>query len=116
MLFAGSLFAIGVLVALCWALGFRADPRLADAAAAERLADQALTGFHASEVALDRGRRAALLRGHDGRLVLVRPMGDRWLVRLVAGVRRDGDRLVVAGETGGGPSTLTVDEPARWLA
>lgn len=92
-----ALVASAAVVALAWLLGFRRTPRLADAAEAERVADEALTGFVARAVTLDREGRAALLDGNDGRTVLVRAAGDRWVVRIVAAsaVERDPDRVTV---------------------
>ncbi len=78
--------AIAVLIASAWALGFRNTPKLATADEAARLADAALTGFRAAEVTLDTHGHGALLRGTDGRLVLVRALGDRWVVRVLGRV------------------------------
>ena len=61
-------------------LGFRNAPPLTDDAAV-RVADDALTGFAATDVAVDRDARAAPLSDAAGRVVLVRGLGDRWIVR-----------------------------------
>lgn len=115
-MFAASLVAIGVLVGFCWALGFRGVPVLANAAEAERVADEALTGFRARDAILAENGHGALLRGDDGRLVVVRPVGDRWLVRVLAsGARRDGDRLVLPAEAGA-QAALTLPDSQRWAA
>ena len=115
-MFAASLVAIAVLVAFCWALGFRTEPAFADAAEAERVADQALTGFRAKDAVLAENGHGALLRGDDGRLVAVRPVGDRWLVRVLGpGVTRDGDRLLLPREAGT-RAALTLPGSQRWAA
>lgn len=80
-----SLFGIITLIFLARALGFAKAPVLADADAARRIATDAVPGFHGIEVALARDGRGALVAARDGRVVLVRPLGDRWVVRLVNG-------------------------------
>jgi hypothetical protein len=82
-----SLFGIVTLVLLARALGFARAPVLADAAAARQIAIDALPGFRPVETALARDGRGALLAGHDGRIALVRPFGDRWVVRIVDGAQ-----------------------------
>ena len=114
-LFLASLVAIALLVGLCWALGFRDAPVLADAAAAERVADAALTGFRAAKVALAADGRGALLKGRDGRLVAVRPVGDRWLVREVSGARAAAGRIVLPREPGARAFSLDLGGVPAWL-
>lgn len=79
-LFAASIAAIALLVALAWGLGFRKSPRLADENEARALADAALYGFHADEVTLDPDAGGATLTGM-GRRVRIVALGDRWVVR-----------------------------------
>lgn len=90
-----SLIGIVTLVLLARALGFARAPRLADAAQARRIAGDALDDFDASDATLATDGRGALVAGHDGRIALVRPLGDRWVVRIVNGATAtaDGDRL-----------------------
>ena len=90
-----SLFGIVTIVMLARALGFAKAPVLADVAAAERIAADAIHGFRAVDGVVTRDRRAALVAGQDGSTVLVRPFGDRWVVRPVdrALAEVDGDRL-----------------------
>lgn len=80
-----SLFGVLTVVLLAWALGFANTPLLADTAAAERIAADALHDFCPIEAALANDRRGALVAGRDGRVALVRPFGDRWVVRIVNG-------------------------------
>jgi hypothetical protein len=80
-LFAASIAAIVLLVALAWGLGFRTRPRLADEAEARAIADAALYGFDAETVALDPDNSGACLHDADGREVRIDAFGDRWVVR-----------------------------------
>jgi hypothetical protein len=82
-----SLFGILTIVMLARALGFAKAPRLADAAEAERVVAAALHGFLPSEAVVAQDRRGALVAGRDGRIALVRPFGDRWVVRIVNGAK-----------------------------
>ncbi len=112
--------AIAVLIGFAWALGFRTAPHLASADDAARLADAALTGFRVAEVVLDARGRGALLRGNDGRLVLVRALGDRWVVRVLVGVAAvvDGARLTLRPR-GPGERATTLElgaDTAVWAA
>lgn len=90
-----SLFGIITLILLARALGFAKAPLLADAAQARRVATDALHDFTATDAALARDRRGALVAGSDGRIALVRSFGDRWVVRIVNGADAltKGDRL-----------------------
>ncbi|MBC7520959.1 MAG: hypothetical protein H7268_07705 [Sandarakinorhabdus sp.] len=80
-----SLFGIVTLILLARALGFAKAPVLADAAQARQIAVDALHDFDAADAALARDGRGALVAGRDGRVALVRPFGDRWVVREVNG-------------------------------
>lgn len=78
-------------------MGFAVRPAIADAALAGRLAAEALPGFRPADVALSRDGAAALVAARDGRVALVRPLGDRFVVRPLAGaqVARAGNVLRV---------------------
>jgi hypothetical protein len=82
-----SLFGIITLVLLARALGFSKVPRLADTDEARRIATDALPGFGATDAVVAQDSRGGLVRGHDGRVALVRPFGDRWVVRVVNGAQ-----------------------------
>ena len=90
-----SLFGIVTLVLLARALGFAQAPVLADADDARQRAGDAIPGFRAGDVALAQDRRGALVADADGRVALLRTVGDRWVVRIVNGadVVIDGERL-----------------------
>jgi hypothetical protein len=93
-----SLFGIITIVLLARALGFAAAPTLADPAEARRIAADALHDFRAVDAELAADGRGALVTGADGRIALVRPFGDRWVVRIVNGAAASvaGDRLRIA--------------------
>ena len=78
-----SVAGVAVLVLLARLLGFARPPRIDDEALASRLAGAALPGFRPAEVALSRDGAGALVAGQDGRVALVRPLGDRHVVRLL---------------------------------
>jgi hypothetical protein len=112
-----SLFGILTLILLARALGFAGAPVLADAAQARRIAADALHDFEAGEAAVASGGTAALVAGRDGRVALVRPFGDRWVVRVVNGAKASlqGDRLRIAPDEAMFPATeLVLGDAAGW--
>lgn len=95
----GSLLAILLLTWLARRLGLGGDLRLRDPEEARRLAEEALCGFAAEELVLDRAGIGALLRDRQGRVMLLRRHGARWAARLLdshAGVRLDRNFLRIA--------------------
>ena len=119
--FAGSLAAILILAWFARRLGLGGDERLREADEARRLAEEAVCGFDARDVALDRAGIGALLRGADGRVLLLRRHGARWAARLVddpAGVRLDRNFLTVTtSEKPFGSVTLDLGDQAQvWAA
>ncbi len=80
-----SIFGILTVVLLAYSLGFAKAPRIADAAAAQRLAVDAIHDFRPTEAVVASDGRGALVAAGDGRIALVRPFGDRWVVRIVNG-------------------------------
>ena len=97
--FGGSLGAIVLLAWFARRLGLGGDPRLRDPGEARRLAGEALDGFEAHEVVLDRAGIGALLRDSAGRVMLLRRHGARWAGRLLdghAGVRLDHSLMTIA--------------------
>ena len=97
--FAGSLAAILLLAWLARRLGLGGDPRLRDPEEARRLASEALCGFEAHELVLDRAGIGALLRDPTGRIMLLRRHGVHWVARLLdshAGVRLDRSFMTIA--------------------
>ena len=119
--FAVSLAAILALAWLARRLGLGGDVRLRDAADARERAGQALCGFEAAEVALDRAGIGALLRDASGRVMLLRRHGAQFAARLLdshAGVRLDRQFLTIAvGERSFGSVTLDLgDNAAVWAS
>ena len=115
--FGGSLAAVLAVAWLAAKLRLGGDPRLRDPDEARRLAEEAMCGFDAEEVVLDRAGIGALLRDRDGRVMLIRRHGARWVARLLDGhaaVRLDRSFLEVAtGERSFGTITLDLGEQAQ---
>ncbi|MCU0890331.1 MAG: hypothetical protein MUE77_00995 [Sandarakinorhabdus sp.] len=88
---------MALLIWLTRMLGFARAPRIADAGLAARLVPDALPGFQPADVALSRDGAAALVAAGDGRVALVRPLGDRFVVRTLSAsdVARSGGVLRV---------------------
>ncbi len=96
---AGSLVAILALGWMAHALGLGGDVRLRDEAEARALADAAITGFAAQDVAIDRAGIGALLRDSAGRVLLLRRHGVHFAARLLddhAHIRLDRHFLTMA--------------------
>ena len=101
MIYAASLAAILLLTGLAWLLGFRTRPPL-DEARARSEAESRLAGFRAADIALADDGSGALLRGFDGSIGLLLPLGDGWFARRVPA-------SAVAWRAGG--VTARLDEP-----
>ena len=98
LIIGGSLVAILFLSWLSARLGLGRTPRIHDEDHARELADDALCGFAASQIAIDRNRAAALLRDEAGRVMLLRRHGAHFAARLLepsATVRLEGGQLFV---------------------
>jgi hypothetical protein len=78
-----SLVAVLFLAWLVGRIGLGADPRIADATHAIRLAEEAEAGFYGVEVARDRAGFAAIVRNAEGRMMLVRAHGNHFAARPV---------------------------------
>lgn len=78
-----SLVAVLVVAWLVGRMGLGADPRIADADHAIRLAEEAEAGFCGIEVARDRAGFAAIVRNAEGRMMLVRAHGNFFAARPV---------------------------------
>lgn len=116
----GSLLAIVALAAVAWKLGLGGDLRIRDEAHARELADHAVSGFEAEDVAIDRAGHAALLRDSGGRVMLLRRHGAHFAARMLTGhahVRLDRHALVVGtGEKRFGEVTLDLGGRAQYWA
>jgi hypothetical protein len=110
-----SVLGVVALVVLARLFGFARRPQIADAALAARLVAEALPGFRAAETAVSRDGSGALVAAHDGRVALVRPLGDRFVVRPLQApiVARAGGLLRVRPDEAMFPETsLDLGEPA----
>ncbi|MEY2942303.1 MAG: hypothetical protein RLY97_317 [Pseudomonadota bacterium] len=95
---AGSLLAIVFIAWLVRQMGLGGDVRLRSEDVARKLADEAIYGFGAVDVALDRAGIGALLRDEGGRVMLLRRQGVHFVARLLdshAGVRLDRNFLEI---------------------
>lgn len=94
-----SLVAALLVAWLVRAMGLGADPRIADAAQAIRLAEEAETGFGGIDVARDRAGFAAIVRNGEGRMMLIRAHGNHFAARPVSADvvgRLDKDFLILS--------------------
>lgn len=96
---AGSLVAVLLVFLLCRQLGLGGDVRIRSEDTARRLAAEALCGFAAVEVGLDRAGIGALLRDGQGRVLLLRRHGAHFVGRLLdghTGIQLDRNFLSIA--------------------
>lgn len=117
----GSLVAILLLVWLAHKLRLGGDPRISDEDHARALADDAVCGFDAQMVVLDRARVGALVRDSHDRVLLIRQHGSHFAAREItshAGVRLDGRFLTIAAaDKRFGTVTLDLGDQAQvWAA
>lgn len=117
----GSLVAIVLLAALAKRLKLGGDPRLVDEVHARALAEEAICGFAAQTIAVDRAGIGALLRDADDRVLLIRQHGSHFAARQIsshAGVRLDGRFLTLATDDKRfGAVTLDLGDQAQvWAA
>lgn len=116
----GSLLAIFALAGLAWKLGLGGDLRIRDEAQARELAEEAMCGFDAVDVAIDRAGHAALLRDAGGRVLLLRRHGAHFAARLLTGhahARLDRTLLVIGPvEKRFGKVTLDLGPQAQYWA
>lgn len=116
-----SLIMVLGLYGLARALGLGGDVRLAGPDHARALAEASVTGFDPVDIALDRARIGALVRSRDGRVMLIRRHGARFVGRVLAshdGVRLDRTTLTLDTEDRAF-GTLTLDlgaEAQGWAA
>lgn len=112
-----SLPAILALAWLAWRLDLGADVRIRDEAEARRLATEALCGFEAEDLALDRAGIGALLRDRMGRVMLLKRHGAHFAARLLdshSHARLDRNFLTIgSGESTFGKVTLDLGDKAQ---
>lgn len=113
----GSLLAILLLAWACLKLGLGNDVRIAGEDHARQLAAEAAFGFDATDLALDRAGIGALLRDGQGRILLLRRHGAKFVARLLdshAFARLDHNFLTIGnGEKTFGSVTLDLGDKAQ---
>lgn len=117
----GSLMAILVLAWLARRMQLGGDPRIHGADEARALAEDAICGFDAQDVVVDRAGIGALARDTLGRVLLIRQHGSHFATRQLtshAGVRLDGRFLTIATDDRRfGTVTLDLGDQAQvWAA
>lgn len=119
--FGGLIAGILLLAWLCRRMELGGDVRIRTEQDARRLADEAVCGFDAVDVALDRAGIGALLRDAAGRVMLLRRHGAHFASRLLdshAHARLDRNFLTIGtGERTFGSVTLDLGDMAQvWAA
>lgn len=117
----GSLVAILVLAWLARRMNLGGDPRIASPEQARVLAEDAVCGFDAQAVVVDRAGIGALVRDAANRVLLIRQHGSHFAARELtshAGVRLDGRFLTITTDDRRfGTITLDLGEQAQvWAA
>ncbi|WP_374591458.1 hypothetical protein [Novosphingobium sp.] len=112
-----SLLAILALAWLARRLDLGADVRIRDEDEARQLAAEALCGFDAEDLALDRAGIGALLRDRMGRVMLLKRHGAHFAARLLdshSHARLDRNFLTIgSGESTFGKVTLDLGDKAQ---
>ena len=112
-----SLAAILLLAWIARKLRLGEDVRIAGEEHARRLAEEAICGFAAKDLALDRAGIGALLRDTHGRVLLLRRHGAHFAARLLdshAFARLDRNLLTIGtGEQTFGTITLDLGDQAQ---
>lgn len=117
--FVGSLVAILALAGIAKWLGLGGEPRIQDEAHAKKLADEVVSGFDASEIAIGQDGSAALLRDKNGRTMVLRRHGNKFVGRILGA----DSHLAIAGEAlqvstseqRFGVVALKIANPQAWL-
>ena len=95
----GSLIAILALAWIAARLRLGGDARIRSEEQARQLAEEAICGFEAQDIAIDRAGMGALLRDRAGRILLLRRHGTHFASRLLddhANARLDREFLTLA--------------------
>lgn len=116
IIFAGSLAGVTLLVLAVWWLGLGPAPVIPDEASARLLAEDAICGFAACDVALDAAGHGALVSNGDGRIILLAPHGAHFAARLLdpaSRAKRSGNTLsITTGEARFAPTSLDLGPAA----
>ena len=116
--FLGSLVAILALAGLAYVLKLGGKPKLTDTEAAQRLANEAVDGFVGTLIALDQNGSGAILKDAHGRILLLKPHGNKFVGRILnarASARiSDGQLVIDSGERRYGASKLDLADSQTW--
>jgi hypothetical protein len=117
ILLGAALLGVSLLALVAWSLGLGGDVRIRNPEQARKLAEAAVYGFDAVDVALDRAGIGALLRDAGGRVMLLRRHGAHFAARLLdshTGTRLDRNFLTIgAGDRHFGSITLDLGAQAQ---
>ncbi len=117
--FLGSLAAILVLAGIAWGLKLGPERKLESEEEARRAAGEAVDGFDAIHLSLDREGRGALLSDASGKILLLRPHGTHFAGRVItaeASAKIDGDTLIIdTAEKRYGAAGLELDDAPAWV-
>ena len=116
----GSLLAILGLAWLAKLLNLGGDLRIRDAAHAREIANEAVYGFDATDIVIDRAGMGALLKDAQGHQMLIRRHGAGFVGRLLdqnIEARLDQNFLTIGtGERTFGTITLNLGDAAQYWA
>ena len=116
--FLGSLVAILALAGLAHALKLGSKRKLVDRDAAQSLANEAVDGFVAASIALDKQGNGAIMRDAQGRVLLLKPHGNKFAGRILtarASARlADGQLVIDSGERRFGATKLSLSNSQAW--
>ena len=117
--FLGSLAAILVLAGIAWGLKLGPAPKLESKEDARRAANEAVDGFDAVHLSLDREGRGALLSDASGNILLLRPHGTHFAGRILTAAAKataEGGTLIVdTAEKRYGAARLVLDDAPAWV-
>ena len=116
--FLGSLVAIFALAGLAWWLKLGGGPRLGSEAAAIVAANEAMDGFSTRHTAVDQGGQGAILQDGDGRVLVLKPHGNKFAGRILsaeASAKTMGTSLEIrSGERRYGTISLEIEDAKIW--
>ena len=117
--FLGSLAAILVLAGIAWGLKLGPERKLDSEEDARRAADEAVDGFDAVHLSLDREGRGALLSDASGNILLLRPHGTHFAGRILTAAAKanaEGGTLIIdTAEKRYGAARLVLDDAPAWV-
>ena len=117
--FLGSLAAILVLAGIVWGLKLGPERKLDSEDEARRAADEAVDGFDATHLSVDREGRGALMSDASGNVLLLRPHGTHFAGRILtpeASATIEGDTLIIdTAEKRYGAARLVLDDAPAWV-